>query len=593
MPCAVASYVVDNPGGIVPKPVAPRRKPRLSALLLVLVLIAAACGGSSKNNNASSNNNNTAPGADTTKPVVGGEVVYAQEAEDGGGLCLPEAQLDISGINYARTIYDTLTAPDADGKFVPFLAEKVEHNADATTWTITLRQGIKFHDGSDLTATVVKNNLDAYRGKYPGRTPILFSLVFGPYVKDVTADDATRTVTVTTNQPWPAFDSYLWSSARLGIMAQAQLDSGADCAKKLIGTGPFVLQDWVIGDHFTATKNPNYWQKDKDGTQLPYLDKITFKPVPDGQARLNGLQSGQFTMIHTSSAIDEEQLRALAKNGSITNLESDKFAEVAHLMLCTIKDPENKACPDSPFWNEHARKAVALALDRDTLNHVRGKDIPQIASGPFAPGAVGFLDDAGFPKFNLEEAKKEVQAYTAETGQPLKFTYGGTPDPEGVETQNFIKGMFEAAGMQVSTYTVEQTQYINVAVARNFQMYGWRNFPGSDPDSLFVWWHCNNPPSEGKCDNLVNFGGFNDATINADLDKGRTSTDEATRKAAYEDLNRQFSKELYNLWTSWTVWSVASLPKVHNVFGNDLPDGSKPFPGLATGHPMSGLFVTQ
>ena len=587
----VTRFANHYPGGNVLKPATPRTA-RVTALLLVVVLLVAACGGSSKKSADSNGTGGSAQSssADTTKPVSGGSVVYAQEAEDAGGLCLPEAQLDISGINYARAIYDTLTAPNADGKFVPYLASKLEHNADATVWTITLRDGVKFHDGTALTATVVKNNLDAYRGKYPGRSPVLFSLVFGPFIKDVTADDTAKTVTVTTAQPWPAFDSYLWSSARLGIMAQKQLDEGADCAKDLIGTGPFKLKEWVVNDHFTAVKNPDYWQKDANGVQLPYLDQITFKPVPDGQQRLNGLQSGQFDLIHDSSNIDQEQYRALASQGKITETESDKFAETSQLMLCTAP-PTDTVCPGSPFANEHARKAVALALDRATLNHVRGKDIPQIASGPWAPGAVGFLQDAGFPAFNLDAAKAEVAAYKTDTGKDLEFTYGGTPDPEGVETQNFIKGMFEAAGMKVSTYTVEQTQYINVAVARNFQMYGWRNFPGSDPDSLFVWWHCTNAPP-AACDNLVNFGGFNDATINADLEKGRTSTDPATRKAAYEDVNRQFSKELYNLWTNWTVWAVPSQTKVHGIFGPDLPDGSKPFPGLATGHPLLGLFKT-
>jgi peptide/nickel transport system substrate-binding protein len=236
---------------------------------------------------------------------------------------------------------------------------------------------------------------------------------------------------------------------------------------------------------------------------------------------------------------------------------------------------------------------------------VRGKDIPQIASGPFAPGAVGYLADAGFPQFNLDQAKQEVAAYKAQTGQDLSFTYGGTPDPEGVDTQNFIKSMFEAAGMKVTTYTVEQTQYINVAVARNFQMYGWRNFPGSDPDSLFVWWNCNNGPATNPppaataadappaCDNLVNFGGFNDAVINSDLQQGRSELDPAKRAAFYEDLNRQFSKQLYNLWINWAVWSVATDPKVHGIFGPPLPDGSAPNPGLATGHSMAGLFITH
>ena len=103
---------------------------------------------SSKKSSSSGSSGSAGSSSDTTKPTLGGSVVYAQEAEDAGGLCLPEAQLDINGINYAQTIYDTLTAPDADGKFVPFLAKSVEHNADGTVWTIVLRDGVKFHDGT-------------------------------------------------------------------------------------------------------------------------------------------------------------------------------------------------------------------------------------------------------------------------------------------------------------------------------------------------------------------------------------------------------------------------------------------------------------
>ncbi len=82
--------------------------------------------------------------------------------------------------------------------------------------------------------------------------------------------------------------------------------------------------------------------------------------------------------------------------------------------------PTDKVCPGSPFANEHARKAVALALDRKTLIHVRGKDIPQIASGPYAPGAVGFLEDAGFPAFNVDEARKEVAGLHGRHGQAAR-----------------------------------------------------------------------------------------------------------------------------------------------------------------------------
>jgi peptide/nickel transport system substrate-binding protein len=571
---------------------------RISALLFVCLLVVAAC--SSKKSTSSGTNAGAA--SDTTKPVYGGSVVYAQDAEDAGGLCLPEAQLDAAGINYARTIYDTLTVPNAEGKFIPFLAQSVTKNADATVWTIVLRQGIKFHDGTPLTATVVKNNLDAYRGAYPARHPILFGLVFGPYVKDVAADDATNTVTVTVdgdpntagNQGWQAFDSYLWSSGRLGIMAQAQLDDSAGCAKNLIGTGPFKLKEWVVNDHFTAVKNPDYWGTDpgNNNAKLPYLDSITFKPIPDGQQRLNGLESGQFQLMYTTSNIVQQQLRALASKGSINEIEASKYTTTSHLMLCTAP-PTDTTCPGSPFGNMHARLAVAYALDRNTINQVRAKGITQIASGPFPPGTPGYLQDAGFPQFDLQKAKDEVAAYKADTGKDLTFTYGGIPDPEGVETQNFIKSMLEAAGMKVSTYTVEQTQYINVAVARNYQMYGWDNFGGSDPDGLFVWWHCGNgDQTPAACDNLVNFGGFNDPVISSDLEKGRVESDPTKRTGYYEDINRQFAKQLYNLWIDWTVWGIASSPKVHGVIGPQLPDGSKPDPTVATGFPISGLFVT-
>jgi peptide/nickel transport system substrate-binding protein len=464
------------------------------------------------------------------------------------------------------------------------LASKIDHNADSTVWTVTLRDGVKFHDGTDLTATVVKNNLDAYRGAYPARHPVLFGLVFGPYIASVDAPDA-KTVVITSKQPWPAFESYLWSEGRLGIMAQKQLDEGAECAQDLIGTGPFMLKnggEWVINDHFTAVKNPNYWEKDQNGNQLPYLDKITFKPVPDGQQRLNGLQSGQFQLIHTSSALVIEQLRVLANQGKITNNESDKFTTTNHYMLNSTKEP---------FNNVHARKAFVLAIDIKTLIHVRAHDVTKPANGPYADGAIGSVADSGYPAFNLDEAKKEVQAYKADTGKDLTFTLGGTTDPESVETDNFVKGMLEAAGMSVSTYTVEQTQYINQAVARNFEAYGWRNFPGGGGDTLFVWWHCNNAPP-AACDNLVNFGGFNDAQINSDLDKGRVESDPTKAQAFYEDVTKTFATQLYNAWTDRTLWAVATSTKVHGVFGPDFPDGTKPYPGLADGHPMSELFVT-
>ena len=113
---------------------------------------------------------------------------------------------------------------------------------------------------------------------------------------------------MTTKRPWVDFPWFLWGSARVGIMGQAQLDS-TSCNDDLIGTGPFTKDSWTVNDSFVAEKNPNYWAKDADGNQLPYLDQITFKPLEDGQARLNALEGGEFDVMHTSGSLQIEQIR--------------------------------------------------------------------------------------------------------------------------------------------------------------------------------------------------------------------------------------------------------------------------------------------
>ena len=189
----------------------------------------------------------------------GGSVRYAVEAETGDGWCLQEAQLAISGILVARAIYDTLTAPNSEGEYVPYLAEAVEPNDDFTQWTITVREDVTFHDGSDLTAEVVKNNLDAYRGAEGGhaRSPLLFLFVLDN-IESVEVSGE-RDVVVTTKVPWVAFPAFLYSSGRLGITGQAQLDDTEGCSRNLIGTGPVHARepdDWVEGREFGPSGTP-------------------------------------------------------------------------------------------------------------------------------------------------------------------------------------------------------------------------------------------------------------------------------------------------------------------------------------------------
>src|SRR5512141_1058261 len=120
-----------------------RQRRSFVALVAVPVIFVGACGGGG--------NKGSSPGtttADAGTPTPGGKVVYGLESDTGGGFCLPSGQLAISGVMVAVSIYDPLTWPNDKGEYVPYLAQSVTPNTGFTEWTIKLRSGITFTDGS-------------------------------------------------------------------------------------------------------------------------------------------------------------------------------------------------------------------------------------------------------------------------------------------------------------------------------------------------------------------------------------------------------------------------------------------------------------
>jgi peptide/nickel transport system substrate-binding protein len=543
-----------------------------AALLLVLALVIAACGGGGSGGSEGDQKASSKTGDEKAgDPTPGGKVTLGLEAETANGWCLPEARLDISGIQVARAVYDTLTVPSKDGAtFKPFLAESVTPNANFTEWTIKLRPNIKFSDGSALDATVVKNNLDAYRGKYATRHPDLYLFTFQD-IKDVTVAGP-LTVRVATTKPWSGFPAHLYSSGRFGMMGQSQLDDTTSCATKLVGTGPFVMTSRRVNSGETLKKNPNYWRKDDKGRQLPYLDEIDFKPIPEVQQRANALSSGEIDAYLISSGTGSaiiKDLRSQAKDGKINLTESEKFSEVGNLMLNTSKPP---------FDDVDARKAVAEAINREQLRSILGFGIPRLANGPFAPGAMGYLKDTGSPEYNPADAKDLVKKYENKSGKKLEVVITAVGETELLKTIDLVKQDLEAAGMKVRVTTVDQSTLIDKAVAGDFSAITWRNYPGFDPDTLYVWWY-------GASKNPINFSRFDDPKVNELLDKGRQSGDPAERKQIYEDLNRRLNEQYYFAWLSWSTWDVPRIRAVHQVVGGRPvgTDGSDDYDGLAVG----------
>src|SRR3954451_9209635 len=212
-------------------------------MMMALAACGSSSGGGSSNNNGSSpsgatglasvGGNGAIPGlfVETTKPKEGGNMTLALDAESTGGWCLPEAQLAIAGIQVARSVYDYLAVPDDKGNYVPSLATAITPNKDYTSWTIDVRPNIKFSDGSPLNAQVVADNLNAYKGNFPGHQVLLFYFVFTNIESiKVTGD---MTVQVDMKTPWASFPAHLFEYGRLGIMGEKQPKSGKDCFKEL------------------------------------------------------------------------------------------------------------------------------------------------------------------------------------------------------------------------------------------------------------------------------------------------------------------------------------------------------------------------
>ncbi|HMS87655.1 MAG: ABC transporter substrate-binding protein [Acidimicrobiales bacterium] len=511
-----------------------------------------------------------APATDT--PVRGGQLVYALEG-DVTSLCLPEGQLAIAGMQIARAIYDPLVIPNDKGGYSPYLAKSVEPSADFKTWTITLREGITFHNGEKLDAELVKDNLDAFRGA-PGspRSSLLMSFVFQD-IAAVQAVDPT-TVRITTKRPWVAFPASLYAGGRVAILAREQLEADKDtCDRVPIGTGPFELVTWESGGSVRLARNADYWIDAPDGEPYPYANAVEFRFMPNDGARISALQRGDINVMHSSASGEIASTMAQLKAADAINLiVSQDQTETAYYMLNATHEP---------FDTLEGRVAAAQAIDRERIIREANGGLPTPATGPYAPDVLGFLEDNGAPKYDLEAAKKAVQSLK-DQGKNTSITILGSTNPSSIRQSVLAKEMLEQAGFTVQLEVEVQSALINRAIAGEFDMATFRNQPGDDPDVNSIWWYGGG---------VLNFGKFSDPAIDELLDQGRVTADAETRQKVYEDVNRRLGTQAYNIWLFFQPWAVALSPNVHGVLGPKLPNGDQPTTRLANGHSMVGIWI--
>lgn len=504
------------------------------------------------------------PASAAPKPKKGGAIVYAIPGKT-TSFCLPKAQMSASGIMVAQSMYDTLTVPNDKGQYVPYLAKSVTPNATFDQWTITLRDGVTFHDGTPVDAAAVKANIDAWR------KGLLLQFLWAP-VTDVTTPDAS-TVVVSIKQAWPAFPAYLFSAGRTGIAAPSQLNDAANCPTKMVGSGPFKLStyDPSTGD-VTVVRNPNYWRKG-----YPLLNKISFKVQGNTTQRINGLEGGQFDITFFGAGRNAKAARGLANTVVLKNKPG--FRDINNILFNTQRPP---------FNDVNARRALAMGLDLKTLNVLANQGEGEVAQQVVDSKVLGYSKNSTFPKANVAQAKKMVKAYKAANGGQFTFDLQTTFDPGVQDVGAEIKREAKKIGVTVNLPApVDEAQIINLALAGKTDAFLWRNYPGSDPDTLSVWFHSGSP---------INFGKLNDPVIDQLFDQGRVQTDPAQRKATYTKLFQHMASNVSALWFGYNDTYVATKSSIHDVIGPNLPDASgkpgtqKPVQINASYHQLLGLW---
>jgi peptide/nickel transport system substrate-binding protein len=480
------------------------------ALVLSCALVTAGCaagGGGSSGGDAPS-----------SEPRPGGSLTLLNQAET---LSINPTKMGVS-ITATRgegltgfSIFGGLVLQDAAGNLEMSQAESLQ-TTDTTTWTLKLRPGLVFSDGTPFDAAAVKANWQRHGA--PDSTSYSLPVVRAISALNVVDDRTLQIVLAAPNGQWPrSLASYPMNF----IASPASLDATPQAP---LGAGPFVLKEWVRDDHMTLVKNPKYFDAPR-----PYLDQLVIRPIPDTQQRYNALVSGQGQIMHdavdfqVASAAEEAgfQVYKTAVGGALGFVFNQKRA---------------------PFNDVRVRKAVQLGVDLSLLNEIVQGGKADLATTLAAPGTAFYDPSVAFPPANRAEAQRLIDEVVAATGGPVKFSILTVPrtksTAEGIQTL-----LSDLKGVEVSVNTMAAATATIVAGDYNLGITG---YFFADPEPvLYDGFHTKSPR---------NFSGYSNPAVDAALVTGRSSGDESERKTAYATVQRGLVDEVPFL----ALWRVPS-----------------------------------
>ena len=350
-----------------------------------------------------------------------------------------------AGRAVGNLVMEKLFRRGKDDTLIPVLGLSATPSEDGKTWTVKLREGIKFHDGTPFNADAVIRHwqrlLDP-KNRYRHR------ILFRPIVSVEKAGE--YEVRFLLKHAWVPFLSVLTNPSGFTALIPSPKAVEEDVQNRApVGTGPFIFKEWKSGDHITVTKNPNYWQKGK-----PYLDEITLRPIPDHESRYAALASGQADIMITDRPAHVKKLTA---NPDFTKYVLN-FRGAVILALNNSKPPLDDV---------RVRRAMALAWDQKKYIKASFKDIVPYTENWFGDSLK--CDDVAYLRHDLKKAK----ALIAEYGKPVELEYIHSATNRGREAGIILQQMMKKIGVKVNPVPSDFPGIIKQVFSKQFDMASW------------------------------------------------------------------------------------------------------------------------
>ncbi len=509
--------------------------------------------------------------ASTTLPGPPSEPA-APTPQDGGVLRVASGVLpddwspaasvwDTSAQQVARGLYDRLAAYDTNNLPQPELAESFTPSPDFTSWTIRLRRGVLFQDGTPVDGDAVVANLDAQRVSPVGvhlLAPIL----------SVTAADS-RTVVVAMSAPWATFAEVL--ASQIGTIASPGTLVGGPGSVP-VGTGPFryagrgpAQEAPTVGPRIQGelrlARSPLYWR-----TERPRLDGVNFLVVPDPGQRVTAVLAGAADLVAADRPAQLARLDRAAADGSIRLVE-DRNAEAPKVIIALNTSR-------SPFDSIRARRAVSLATDRDELAERSLQGQGTLARGIISDPSPWYTD-LPEPVPDTNRARGEAEAYLRETGQPIVAELLVPSDPYLLYVAALWREQQAEIGVEITIRPVSEAELDELTSLGQYQAAMFVGFTSPHPDLYEPL--LGGIPGEQPASN-VNITRYVNPVVTENFAEARATADPALQVEAYRIVQEQLFLDVPWLFLLQLRQVVAVSSDVRDVTEWTMASGGR---GLA------------